>query len=165
MALLPLIRPIEKNDNPAVEQIIKQVMTEFACVGEGYSIEDPEVKDMFTAYQQKGARFFVIEMGGEVLGCGGYAALEGAQSHICELRKMYFLSKLRGMGMGQKLLNHCIEMAKKDAYSIMYLETVERMTAANALYQKRGFKALKQSLGHTGHSSCDAFYMLDLECV
>ncbi len=44
------IRPIRPEDNPAVAQIIRQVMTEFGAVGCGFSIEDDEVDSMFEAY-------------------------------------------------------------------------------------------------------------------
>ena len=44
----------------------------------------------------------------------------------------------------------------------MYLETVERMKRANILYEKMGFVPLKNNMGDTGHSSCDAYFVKDL---
>ena len=160
MALLPLIRKIEPNDIGVIDIIIRQVMTEFDCIGPGYSIEDPEMNDIYSAYQGNQSAFYVIELAGEILGCGGFAPLAGGSASICELRKMYFLSKLRGMGMGNKLLDLCINEAKKKGFSIMYLETVNRMEAANRLYVKKGFKLLPAAKGNTGHSSCNSFYEL-----
>jgi putative acetyltransferase len=158
--MYPIIRPLQQADNARVALIIRQVMTEFACVGDGYSIEDPEVDDMFNAYSADNAAFFVIEKQGAVLGCGGFGPLVGGDKTICELKKMYFLTELRGLGMGRKLLDHCITAARNCGYEKMYLETVERMTAANKLYQKRGFVKLAGPEGATGHSGCDAFYTL-----
>lgn len=158
----PRIRLIERSDEPLVAQIIRQVMTEFACVGEGYSISDPEVDQMYTAYQGDKAAFFVIEHQGQVMGCGGFGPLVGGDGLTCELKKMYFLAELRGYGMGKKLLDTCISTATDYGYQTMYLETVARMVAANALYQKRGFQPLSGPQGATGHSSCDAFYALEL---
>lgn len=157
------LRPIEAADNEIVAQIIRQVMTEFQCTGKGYSIEDPEVNDMHGAYQGDSARFYVIEYDGQVVGCGGFAQLAGGDNTICELKKMYFLPVLRGKGMGKVLLQHCIEAAKVAGYTTMYLETVDRMIAANAMYQKYGFTPLSGNQGATGHSGCDAFYSLSLK--
>ena len=73
------LRPIQSADNHQVANIIRTVMTEFGCVGEGYSILDPEVENMFEAYSHPRAAFFVIAHNGsgEVLGCGGIGPLVG----------------------------------------------------------------------------------------
>ena len=70
-----VIRRIRQHDNAVVAQIIRTVMTEYGAVGEGYSIEDPEVDDMFGAYSGNRSAFFVIEMNGIIVGCGGIAPL------------------------------------------------------------------------------------------
>lgn len=156
------LREIRLEDNPFVAQVIRRVMTEFQCVGEGYSIEDPEVDRMFESYNNARSEFFVIERDSEVVGCGGYGPLQGGGSDTCELKKMYFLDSLRGQGWGRRLLTHCIEGARAKGYTKMYLETVVRMESANALYRIFGFRPLSEALGKTGHSSCDAFYSLDI---
>ncbi len=158
------IREIKIEDNPRVAEIIRKVMTEFECVGDGYSINDPEVDQMFQAYQNEGSKFYVIEneVSKNLLGCGGIAHLKGAEDDVCELQKMYFLSELRGLGMGQRLLDICIGIAKNLGYANCYLETTDRMKAANKLYQKNGFKKIKGPLGNTGHCGCDAFYSKEL---
>lgn len=157
------ITPIQKEDEPEVATLIKTIMTSFDCVGEGYSIEDPEVDHMYDAYSISGAAFMVIKDQDEKIhGCGGMAPLEEGESHICELKKMYFYESLRGKGFGGKLVDIIIQEAKRSGYTQIYLETVDRMKAANILYNKKGFKKINKALGNTGHSSCDAFYILDL---
>lgn len=155
-------RPIQPGDNAQVADLIRIVMTEFDCVGEGYSINDPELEDMYAAYNQKGAFFQVIVQDGKVLGCGGIAPLSGGEAHICELRKMYFYTALRGQGWGKKMLLFCLEKARELGYTQCYLETVERMSSANALYQRMGFNKSCSPVGNTGHGSCDSYYVLDL---
>jgi len=158
------IRPIEKKDNQAVANIIRTVMTEFSCVGEGYSINDMEVDQMFESYDNERSQFYVIEneKNKQILGCGGIAPLKGADHSICELRKMYFLSELRGHGMGQRLLNICLGQAKELGFTMCYLETVSQMEAANGLYLKNEFLKLNAPLGETGHCSCDLQYKKEL---
>lgn len=157
-----ILRPIVAADNAVVARIIRQVMTEFACVGPGFSIEDPEVDAMYEAYQGARAAFYVVEQAGQVLGCGGFATLAGNAGDTCELQKMYFLPELRGQGMGARLIDHCIAAARQAGFQRMYLETVGRMHAANALYQSRGFTPLPGQEGCTGHGGCDTFYALIL---
>lgn len=158
------IRSMRLEDNGAVERIIKTVMPEFGCVGEGYSIEDPEVADMFSAYSGEKSCFYVIvNKEDEPIGCGGVAPLDGSDGTVCELKKMYFLQEARGHGFGRKLIDLLIADARKFGYEQIYLETVERMVGANALYRKTGFKLLEGNMGCTGHSGCDSFYAMDLK--
>jgi len=159
------IREIKPEDNHIVSQIIKKVMTEYKCVGVGYSINDPEVEKMYEAYANEGAVFFVIEneTNKKILGCGGIAPLSESDKDTCELRKMYFLKELRGYGMGQKLLDICVGAAIEKGYTKCYLETVSRMTEAGKLYTKNGFKKLSKPMGNTGHSSCDLQYLKTLK--
>ncbi len=148
------IRAIEREDNAVVAEIIRLVMTEFKAVGCGYSINDSEIDDMYGAYAVKGSSFYVVELDDQVLGCGGFAPLTGADRDICELRKMYFRSELRGMGVGTQLLKRCLEEASNAGFKHCYLETMDDMQQARRLYGKHGFKYLDQPMGNTGHGSC-----------
>ena len=152
-------RRIRPEDNSTVAHIIRTVMTEYDCVGDGYSIHDPEVEDMAGAYAQKGSVFLVLEEEGVIIGCGGIAPLAGGDADTCELRKMYFLPEARGKGLGRKLLELCLDEARQFGYKKCYLETVARMNKANRLYQKAGFELLDAPLGKTGHNSCDSQYL------
>ena len=166
------IRRIRQQDNPVVTQIIRSVMTEYGAVGEGYSIEDPEVDDMFSAYSGNRSAFFVIEKNGAVVGCGGIAPLDSGigkngdggngVSDTCELRKMYFLPELRGIGIGTRLLELCLEMAREMAYRRCYLETIEAMKEARRLYARHGFTHLEAPMGNTGHAACNSWMAKEL---
>jgi putative acetyltransferase len=151
------IRPIRKADNPKVARIIRDVMTEFGAVGQGYSINDPEVDDMYGAYPKPHSVFYVVTRDHEVLGCGGIGPLAGEEKDVCELRKMYLLPDLRGTGMGTKLLNLCLQEAKNLGFKTCYLETLEHMTHARHLYRKYDFEPLDKPMGATGHSACNSW--------
>ena len=156
------IRPMEKRDNAVVADIIRLVMTEFRAVGCGYSFNDSEVDDMYTAYAPAGSEFYVVELDGRVLGCGGFAPLTGGDKVTCELRKMYFRSELRGLGVGAELLNLCLEEAANAGYAHCYLETMDGMEQARRLYGTHGFKYLEERMGDTGHSSCGTWMAREL---
>ncbi|TXF89019.1 GNAT family N-acetyltransferase [Neolewinella aurantiaca] len=180
------LRPITPADNHMVAHVIRTVMPEFNCVGEGYSINDPEVEDMAKAYAGEGSAFFVIEeevggpivrnetffgtnagavqdFGGAVIvGCAGFAPLAGGDGTVCELRKMYILKEARGYGGGKLLMNACLEGARAAGYEKIYLETVSAMTTAAEVYKKNGFELLGWPMGETGHSGCDIYMVRDL---
>jgi len=155
-------RPIRRDDNPAVAGIIREVMTAYGAVGEGYSIEDPEVDDMHGAYAGARAAFWVVEKEGRVLGCGGFGPLAGGPENTCELRKMYFLPELRGLGLGSRLLKICLAAAREAGFERCYLETLDSMKEARQLYRKHGFQPLTAPLGCTGHSGCNTWMARDL---
>lgn len=155
-------RLIEPDDDPRVAAIIKTVMTEYGCVGSGYSIEDAEVNEMYKTYTMPGSVYYVIESNGIVYGGAGIGPLVGGQAHICEMKKMYFLSDIRGNGAGGKLIDLLLDEAKSLGYTVCYLETVARMKTANHLYAKHGFKKQDGNSGNTGHGGCDTFYSKEL---
>ena len=156
------IRPIAPADDPQVGHIIRTVMPTFGADGPGFAIHDWEVDHMTEAYSRpRSAYFVVVDEAGKVLGGGGIAPLEGGPADVCELKKMYFLPEARGQGAGERLLRHCLEVARGLGFARCYLETLERMTAARKLYERMGF-APTCAMGATGHHGCDRFYVRSL---
>ncbi len=150
------IRAIAATDNIAIRDIIQTVMPEFGASGAGFAIHDAEVQNMFEAYQQPGCAYFVVELAGKICGGGGVAPLE---ANVCELRKMYFLPELRGLGAGRALMQICVERAQQLGYQQIYLETLSGMDQAIRLYEQAGFKRLSTPMGNTGHFGCNKFYL------
>ncbi|MCF8237012.1 MAG: GNAT family N-acetyltransferase [Saprospiraceae bacterium] len=152
------IRQMISSDNPVIAMIIREVMTSYSLVGEGYSIMDPEVDHMFEQYVREGSNYWVLESEGDVLGGGGYGPLAGGETHQCEVKKMYFLPALRGLGWGGRLLEKILTEARNIGYTYAYIETVQQLREANQLYRKYDFQPLEGPLGKTGHGACDVWY-------
>lgn len=153
------LRRICPEDNPFIRDIIVNTLLEFGASGDGFACNDQETSQMFEFYQQAQHVYYVIvNEQNEVLGGGGVAPLKGA-TETCEFVKMYFLKEIRGLGIGKILLNRCIEDARDMGYRQVYLETLEKMETARALYEKNGFMHISAPMGSTGHYSCDAFYL------
>jgi putative acetyltransferase len=157
------IRPIEPGDDAAVAAIVRAVMPEFGACGPGFAIEDAEVDAMCAAYRRSGSAYYIVTRDGRVVGGAGIGPLDGGDGRTCELRKMYFLPEVRGMGMGEALLACCLTAARDFGYATCYLETLEGMTAAQRLYEKFGFRRLEKPLGATGHFGCDRWFTLALD--
>ncbi|MEZ5472537.1 MAG: GNAT family N-acetyltransferase [Marinicella sp.] len=151
----PIIRLIETRDNPHVKKLVQETLAEFGISGEGFAGVDPELDDMCVAYGDDLSAYYVIEVEGKILGAGGYAPLEGTvRGTTAELRKMYFRPELRGLGLGQKMIEKCIKEATRLGFENIYLETVPKMKAAQGLYLKNGFAYLTSPMGNTGHTGC-----------
>jgi putative acetyltransferase len=159
MTMKHQIRQIEVKDSQGVANLIRTVMPEFGATGPGFAIHDPEVNDMFSAYSRTGHAYFVVVRENEVLGGGGIAPLTGAEQDVCELRKMYFMPEIRGQGLGQKIMDLCLESAREMGFKKCYLETLKSMEKAQVLYLKNGFTPIRSPMGATGHFACDAWYL------
>jgi putative acetyltransferase len=156
------IRPITAADDAAMASVIRTVMPEFGAVGDGFAINDPEVDWMTRAYAEPGCAYFVIEREGKVMGGAGVAPLTGGDPDVCELRKMYFLPELRGLGAGAAMMAICLDAARDLGFKCCYLETLRGMDAAMRLYERSGFLRIAKPMGATGHGGCNAFYFREL---
>ncbi|ULU24736.1 GNAT family N-acetyltransferase [Dyella terrae] len=156
------IRPIEARDNAAVANIIRAVMPEFGADGPGFAIHDAEVDAMYEAYARPRSAYFVVERDGRVIGGGGVAPLEGGDTDVCELRKMYFLPEARGIGAGGAMMLRCLDAARAHGFHRCYLETLTGMDAARELYLRHGFRVIDAPMGGTGHFSCDRFFLREI---
>lgn len=157
-----LIRPIRNEDDATMARIIREVMPEFGASGDGFAIKDPEVDWMTRAYSEPRCAYYVVEREGAVMGGGGVAPLVGGEDDVCELRKMYFLPALRGLGAGAALMQVCLDAAREAGFRYCYLETLAGMDAAMRLYERSGFGRIRGPMGATGHGGCNTFYLRDL---
>lgn len=158
------IRPIVRDDNETMSAVIRNVMSEFGAVGNGMSIGDAEVDEMYEAYRGDRSEYYVAIKGTTLLGGAGIAALAGSEDDgVCELRKMYVLPAGRGMGLGRKLMDHCLGAARDMGYGRIYLETLDNMFHARHLFEKYGFSYLDAPLGGTGHHGCTTWAIRDLD--
>lgn len=151
-----VIRPIEQKDDLPLNVLIKSVLIEFGANKPGFAFADEEMNAMYESYQGQGYGYFVAEQSSSLIGGIGFGSLKGADSTVCELRKMYLVKKARGLGLGDELLSVAEKEAKKK-YTSMYLETLSSMTQAIALYRRHGFEFLSAPLGDTGHFNCDTW--------
>jgi ribosomal protein S18 acetylase RimI-like enzyme len=70
----------------------------------------------------------------------GVVALWKLSDGVCEMKRLYTKPETRGKGLGKALAQAIIQEAKNRNYELMKLDTLVRMTAANALYQSLNFE-------------------------
>ena len=95
-------------------------------------------------------------------GGAGVAPLDGGPADVCELRKMYFLPRVRGGGLGARMIRTCLAEARALGYRACYLETLTGMDAAQRLYAREGFRPIRGPMGTTGHHGCDKWFIVEL---
>ena len=149
-----LIRPINESDNKHISVILREVLIEMDIPRIGSAYEDPEINNMYESYQSNRSIYFVVEENNKILGGAGVNQLKNGDINICELQKMYFHKSIRGRGIGDKMIELCLNFAVKSNYKKCYIETMPNMVYAQKLYIKKGFKYIDNPLGNTGHTAC-----------
>lgn len=158
----PIIRLIEKKDNPQIAKVIRSVFEDMDIPKTGTAYEDKTLDSMFEAYDKDRACYFVVELNGTVIGGAGIAKLDNYEGNVCELQKMYFLPEARGKGLGATMIKMCLVKAREFNFEKCYIETMPDMTAAQKLYKSVGFEFLDGPLGDTGHHSCPVHMLMKL---
>ena len=157
-----IIREIQSNDNVEIAAIVRNVLMEMGAPKVGTAYADPYLDSLFEVYAVPKAIYFVVENNGKIIGGAGIKQLDNSDENICELQKMYFLPEARGLGLGKKLMDLCIEKATEFGFDGCYIETMTYMNAAQKLYRKSGFEYLEKQIGNTGHNSCEVWMLKKL---
>ncbi|MGG6313350.1 GNAT family N-acetyltransferase [Paenibacillus macerans] len=155
-----IIRPLLAEDNAAIEKVIRDCLIEFDANREGLAWQDDSLSELHRFYEPEGRAYWVVEHDGKVVGGAGIAPFADS-AEVCELQKMYLLGEIRGTGIATRLLDTCLDFAKRH-YEQCYLETLQNMHAANRFYRKHGFRPLDAPLEGSEHFACDAWYIKDL---
>lgn len=156
------INIIHKEDNLAIEKVIKNVFHEHGINRPGTAYFDPCLQKMYEHHTGNGMIYFVAKKGNDVIGGAGIYPTDGLPPDTCELVKMYLLKESRGLGIGRKLIEKCILFARENNYRQIYLETTPELNAAIKMYEKFGFLPIQERMGNTGHHSCGIFMLKQL---
>ena len=157
-----LIRPINESDNKHISVILREVLIEMDIPRIGSAYEDPEINNMYESYQSNRSIYLVVEENNKILGGAGINQLKNGDINICELQKMYFHKSIRGRGIGDKVIELCLNFAVESNYKKCYIETMPNMVDAQKLYIKKGFKYINNPLGNTGHTACPIWMLKNL---
>ena len=151
------IREIEEKDDLIIEEIIRACLIEYNGNHDGCAWNDPDLARFSKIYNKDNMKYWVCEVDGSVVGGVGIGPIE-IETKTCELQKMYIRKSVRGCGYAKMLMEKSIEFAKK-FYKRIYLETFENMKEAQSLYEKYGFVRTNETIGNTGHYTCNVHYI------
>ncbi len=134
------LRNATNGDGESVLALVASILTEY-----GLQIDpeatDADLKQIEASYLANGGAFLILEDADEVL--VGSVGLYPEDDATCQLRKMYLVPALRGVGLGKYLLQYTVVLARTLGFKRMTLETSSKLKAANHLYTSFGFRTIE----------------------
>ncbi|MES2003304.1 MAG: GNAT family N-acetyltransferase [Bacteroidota bacterium] len=158
-----IIRPIQPADNAAMANIIRRSLEEFGANRPGTVYFDDSTDHLFELFQSiPASAYFIAEKEGVIVGGAGIFPTEGLPDGTCELVKMYLTPASRGMGLGRHMIDQCLQKAKENGFTSVYLESMPELKKAVSVYEKFGFSYLDGPMGNSGHNGCDIWMLKTL---
>lgn len=137
------IRRIKPDEATAAKRVIYRVAHEIfkdqRTLEESVSYHESrgelqDMDDIQKNYFENGGIFLVLEEDDQIIGTG---AIRQLQENICELKRLWLLTEYRGLGLGYRMLQELLAVAREMGYERMRLET-------DAVFQKRAVEFYKQ---------------------
>ncbi len=135
-----LIRP----ESPAELSMLRQLFTEYAqSLGVDLCFQNfqAELHQLPGDYAQPRGDLLLALVDGTPAGCCAFRPLDNVDySNACEMKRLYVRQLFRGLGLGRRLVEGTLELAKLAAYGSILLDTLDDMESARALYAELGFE-------------------------
>ena len=90
--------------------------------------------------QPESRKCWIAELDGEQVGA---VFVVRKTASVAQLRMLILTPQARGLGLGGRLVDECIQFARSKGYKKMQLWTNSCLDAARALYAKRGFRLVR----------------------
>lgn len=151
-----LIRDWQPIDRHPAADLIACVLQEYrlGCEPEG---ADRDVLNVEDAYWATGGEFWVVEQAGLLVGTGGYYPVARGKQAV-EIRKMYLLPAVRGLGLGRYLLQTLEATIAARGFQQIWLETATVLKEAVNLYERSGY----QLATGVETARCDRIYLKEI---
>ena len=143
----------------AFKQLVREYVAQlgFEVAFQDVDVELAEVQHRY-GHLGRGAAILVVTPSGEIVGIAGLRDLGG---QACELKRMYVKPTHRNGGIGKRLCEEAVSIARRLGYHTIRLDTLDRMEAAKRLYEAQGFRPISP---YTNNPMPDArFYELQID--
>lgn len=109
---------------------------------------------------EKGGVIFMAELGGVAV--GSFAMMRSKNpKYDYELVKFAVNPDIQGHGIGRRLMEACLNEARRTGGRRLFLESNRKCAAAVHLYEKYGFRHLK--VEHSDYARCDVQMEVELQ--
>ncbi|TFZ06978.1 GNAT family N-acetyltransferase [Ramlibacter henchirensis] len=86
----------------------------------------------------------LAKVDGAVAGCCALRPLDSSDyPGAAEMKRLYVRKAFRGFGLGRQLAEAVLDVARREGYDCVLLDTLDDMEAARALYDDLGFEAIE----------------------
>ena len=133
-----LIRDWQKQDRNFAAAVIRDVLQEYGLPWQPEDA-DKDVLEIENAYWHRGGEFWVIEQENKLVGTAAYYPIKRGDKAV-EIRKMYLLPSVRGVGLGQYLLQNLETKIASQGFLEIWIETASVLQEAIKLYEKNGYQ-------------------------
>jgi N-acetylglutamate synthase-like GNAT family acetyltransferase len=96
--------------------------------------------ELYSTYNPEKERFWIAEHEDKI---AGIIALKGRED-AAQLRYFLIVPEFRGIGLGNKLMDHFMTFAKECGYKRSYLYTTSELDKAAHLYKKFGYRLTEE---------------------
>ena len=132
-----------------------------------FTLEPKDVEilgDPQTNILNKGGQIYLVFAEEKAVGCVALIPMAAnGSSGVYELSKMAVSPRLRGLGIGRRLLEHAIAQARSLGAESLFLGSSTRLANAVHLYESVGFRHVPpETLPPTPYSRADVFMALAL---
>jgi putative acetyltransferase len=152
-----LIRHWQESDRLQAAEVIYSVLSEYGLDWEPNGA-DRDVLQIEECYLATGGEFWVIEHQNQIVGTAAYYPIHRGEKAV-EIRKMYLLPNVRGLGLGKYLLQALETAIISRGFQQIWIETASFLTEAVILYESNGY------IPTTGVETqrCDSIYVKYLQ--
>lgn len=119
------------------------------------------VADFITDYNPAKERCWIAELNGEVV--GSIFCVQSVDETTAKLRLLLVDPKARGLGLGTKLVEECVQFARQTGYKKLVLWTNSILVEARHIYKKIGFNLVAEESHHSfGHDLVGETWEIEL---
>ena len=143
----------QEKDRIFAATVISSILSEYGLPWQPEAA-DKDVLNIEEYYLATGGEFWVIEHQNQIVGTAAYYPINRGEKAV-EIRKMYLLPKVRGLGLGKYLLQQLETAIALRGFEQIWIETASILAEAVKLYESNGY------LPTTGveTSRCDLVYV------
>ncbi|MFM9161304.1 MAG: GNAT family N-acetyltransferase, partial [Dolichospermum sp.] len=132
-----IIRNWQEKDRTLASQVISSVLSEYGLPWQPEEA-DKDVLQIEAYYLATGGEFWVVEQENQIIGTAAYYPINRGEKAV-EIRKMYLLPKVRGLGLGKFLLQQLETVISSRGFEQIWIETASILTEAVKLYESHGY--------------------------